>query len=224
MFESASATARLPPAPAGSRRLRPGCCKNRLGFVWVSRMNPPGFYETAPAPKPTPGQWMRAVLAINSEALHNRCSSVARPLPNRCATVKAPLQQQGVRVTRTLDLCVPAARTGAYLGTPSAQEFSSRCAILRSRLLLGINSSDSASSRFGPCRPCPASAPGVLREIFPATAKPPFQTRPFKSAASASIAMHSAQKRRILDSQPFTVPVPGGGYGLTVAASAPAWP
>lgn len=134
-------------------------CRNRLGSVWVSRMNPCGFRGAAPAPKPTPGQWMRAVLAINSEALHNRCSTVARPLPNRCATVKAPLQQQGVRVTRTLVLCVPAARTGAYLGTPSVQELSSRCAILRSRLLLGINSSDSASSRLGQC-PCPASAPG----------------------------------------------------------------
>lgn len=55
---------------------------------------------------------MQAVLAINSEALHDRCSSVARPLPNRCTTVKAPLQQQGVRVTRTRVLCVPAARTG----------------------------------------------------------------------------------------------------------------
>ena len=60
---------------------------------------------------------MRAVLAINSEALRDRCTSVRQPFRDRFSSM--------VRVTRTLVLCVPLAYLGGtYRGTPAVQGFS----------------------------------------------------------------------------------------------------
>lgn len=108
---------------AGSARLHAPPTMN-LDWCKESPLNPARklILMTAQEPSPAAGLWFPWSSAstktdsrpMDASGTSYQFRSVAQPLPNRCTTVKAPLQQQGVRVTRTRVLCVPAARTGAY--------------------------------------------------------------------------------------------------------------